>query len=284
MSDTLILTIDLEDWYHLFDDNDPSNWQKKEQRIIASTYKLLEVLDQRDIKVTFMVLGWLAEKYPSLLKEISNQGHDIGTHSYGHDLIYTQTKKQFKQDLVKSIDLISNSTGKKVNMYRAPGFSIRQDSLWVLEILSEVGIEYDLSLFPGGHRYGGIGMKLPDEPFLIPTEFGEIREYPMSVGSFAFQSFARCGGGYFRLFPYFFIKLLLNYDGYKMSYFHPRDFDYEQPRLKMSYKNYFKSYVGIKNAKDKFEKLIQNYNIVSVSQDVKNRNWDRAKIIKINRI
>jgi polysaccharide deacetylase family protein (PEP-CTERM system associated) len=284
MSSTIILTIDLEDWYHIFDDSDPSSWQKKEQRVVASTYKILDVLDQRNIKATFMVLGWVAKKYPLLLQDISNQGHDIGTHSYEHNLIYTQTKDQFKQDLIKSIGTISDSIGKEVDMYRAPGFSIKQGSLWALEVLSEVGIKYDLSLFPGNHRYGGVDKRLPIEPFIIRTEFGDIREYPVTVDRILSQSIARCGGGYFRLLPYFLLKSLLDNSDYQMSYFHPRDFDYHQPRIKMSFMNYFKSYVGIKNAESKFNKLISEHKMVSLSHDIKNRNWEGVETLDISQL
>ncbi len=284
MSNTIVLTIDLEDWYHLFDDNEPSSWLKKEQRVYDMTNKLLDILHQNNLKATFMVLGWVAEKYPSLIREISNQGHDVGTHSYKHNLIYTQTKEQFKQDLTKSISIIEDSIGKKVDIYRAPGFSIRKDSLWAFDILAEAGIKYDLSLFPGNHRFGGLNEKYPKQPFIIKTEFGSIKEYPVTVYDIASVSFARCGGGYFRLLPYFLLKMLLRNNSYQMSYFHPRDFDYHQPRVDMSLINYFKSYVGIKGSEKKFQKLMDDYTMVPLSYDIQNRDWRYAETLDINQI
>ena len=285
MKDSLILTFDLEEWFHLcLPDDDISSWPYREKRFKANVEDLLEILAARNIKATFLVLGWIAEEYPETISEIFKMGHDIGTHSYAHELIYKQSYDEFTEDLLKSKNILEEIIGNEVNIYRAPAFSINNQTIWAFEILAENGIKYDLSLFQGRHSLGGIaGIKI-EEPFVIRTNSGDLIEYPISVSNLFNLSFATCGGGYFRLIPYTLIKRLLKDRDYKMTYFHPRDFDYDQPRISMPIIKYFKTYVGLKNARKKFITLLDNHNMIALSTCVKTMPKRDMRIINIDEL
>jgi len=281
MNKTLILTFDLEEWFHLCLDETTSSWDKYERRFEKNTNYLLEILDQNNVKATFLVLGWIAKQYPKIIRKISENGHDIGSHSNLHKLVFEQSEEEFKEDLIESLKILEDVTSKKISIYRAPAFSINFQSKWAFEIIAKNGISCDLSLFQGRHSLGGISGKKIDEPFYINTQSGRILEYPMSLTNILGLTFATCGGGYFRLLPFSITKKLLRQNEYSMTYFHPRDFDYGQPRLSMSAVKYFKTYVGLLSSKSKFKKLIENFNPISISEDLRVRELDKLKVIEL---
>jgi len=285
MNDSIILTFDLEEWFHLcLPDDTIDDWSNHEKRFKDNISFLLELLNSKNIKATFLVLGWIAKEYPEVIKEISTQGHDIGSHSYFHELIYNQSYDQFKEDLNQSLAILENITEKQIEIYRAPAFSINDQTKWALELLIERGIRYDLSLFQGNHSLGGIsGIKI-NEPFFIETSSGTLLEYPISITDILNVSFATCGGGYFRLLPYEIIRQLLKRKSYRMTYFHPRDFDYNQPRIKMSPIKYFKTYIGLKSSKEKLIKLVTDFRAISLSEDLKQRDMTALPIIDIEQL
>jgi len=281
MENSVILTVDLEEWFHLCLEDSTSSWDVYERRFEKNTDYILEILDQNNVKATFLVLGWIATKYPEVIRKISENGHDIGSHSNIHDLVYDQSKKEFEKDLKKSIKTLEDIISKDILIYRAPSFSINTNSKWALEILVENGIKFDLSLFQGAHSLGGISGENINEPFYINTKSGKILEYPVSVTKIFGQSFATCGGGYFRLFPFSLTSLLLRKNEYNMTYFHPRDFDYSQPRISMSAIKYFKTYVGLSSSKSKFNRLIENFNMISISEDLRTRELAKLQTIEL---
>ena len=281
MNKTLILTFDLEEWFHLCLDDLTSSWDKYERRFEKNTDYLLEILDQNNVKATFLVLGWIAKQYPEIIRKISENGHDIGSHSNNHGLVYEQSEQEFEADLIESLKILEDVTSKKISIYRAPAFSINVQSKWALEIIAENGISCDLSIFQGDRNLGGISGEKIDEPFYINTQFGKILEYPMSLTKILGLTFATCGGGYFRLLPFSITKALLRKNDYKMTYFHPRDFDYGQPRLSMPAIKYFKTYVGLLSSKSKFKKLLENFNPISISEDLRIRELDKLQIIEL---
>ena len=281
MNKSLILTFDLEEWFHLCLDEAPSSWDKYERRFEKNADYLLETLDQNNVKATFLVLGWIARKYPEIIRKISENGHDVGSHSNVHNLVYEQSEEEFEKDLTESLKILEDVTSKKISIYRAPAFSINTQSKWALEIIAENGINCDLSLFQGHHSLGGIAGKTIDEPFYINTQSGKILEYPMTLTKIFGLTFATCGGGYFRLLPFSIIKALLKQNEYRMTYFHPRDFDYGQPRISMSAMKYFKTYVGLLSSKSKFQQLLENFNPISLSEDLRIRELDKLQIIEL---
>ena len=165
------MTVDVEDYYHVsaFAKNiSVSDWDKYESRVDGNTKKLLEIFSNHNIKSTFFILGWVAEKNPELIRQISKEGHEIACHGYSHQLIYNQTKKIFKEETLRSKQVLEDIIQKPVKGYRAASYSITKATTWALDILAETGFEYDSSIFPVRHdRYGIPGA--PNRPHIIKT-------------------------------------------------------------------------------------------------------------------
>lgn len=288
MSTSLILTIDLEDWFHLLEVDSLSSedrWESIESRVERVTHGLLSILAKQNVKATFFVLGWIAQQYPGLVQEIVSAGHEIGSHSFAHPLVYTLTPKQFEYDLYKSIDAISNVTGKAVEMYRAPGFSITDECNWALEILAKYGIKIDCSIFPASRAHGGYRTSDVSGPtrLLLPNDV-EIIELPMTIGRLFNYKVPYTGGGYFRFFPYPFFKHFSKQNDYLMTYFHPRDFDPKQPRLKeLPLLKYYKTYVGLSTSLAKFERMLRDFKCVTVGDYLKNITLTKAIEVEVRR-
>ncbi len=284
-----ILTFDLEDWFHInFDKkfNDELLWNEFESRIVHSTDIILEILYKKRIKATFFVLGWVAREYPDIIKKIFNEGHDIGSHSDIHNLIYLQNPEEFRKELRKSLHSIENVTGNKVKLFRAPAFSVGKNNIWALNILAEEGIEIDCSIFPLRHDFGGFPeLQHHGTPFTIKIGDIILREFPMSTMNILGKPIVLSGGGYFRLFPYSLIRRYINKSEYVMTYFHPRDFDYGQPILSgLSLMRRVKSYYGLKQSLAKFQKLIDEFEVISISDAVNLCQWNESRIIDLHKL
>lgn len=256
------LTFDLEDWFHILDHPKtayPDQWIGYPARIEITLDPILELCDRYDVKATFFCLGWVAEQYPHLIKKINMKGHHIGTHGYAHQLVYRQTPEEFRKDLRMSIDILESIVDVSINSYRAPGFSITSRNLWAFDILYEEGIRYDSSVFPALRSHGGMPRLKLTKPFKLITPKGfELEEYPLSVVKFLGFYFPYSGGGYFRLFPMSLLSIFFKSSEYQMTYFHPRDFDVEQPIIPgISGLRYFKSYYGIRRCMSKLELLLR---------------------------
>ena len=256
------ITFDIEDWFHILDHPEtanPSSWDKFESRIDHGVGLILDLMDKHDLKGTFFCLGWIAEKHPHIIKRIDAAGHNIGTHSYYHQLAYEQTEDEYRKDLSDSIKILSDLTGKTIDAYRAPGFSIKESNLWAFDVMAEEGIKYDSSVFPANRAHGGLPQFTTDQPCKVITKKGyEIIELPMNTASLLGQKFVFSGGGYFRLLPEWYLKKLFKSQDYVMTYFHPRDFDDGQPMIPgLSNFRKFKSYTGIKNTSSKLGCIIK---------------------------
>ncbi len=278
-----VLTIDIEDWFHCDFISEPATWSNYDTRVFKSTYKILEALEGRKIKATFFILGWIAEKYPEVIKSIHTQGHEIGCHSYMHELVHRMKPDEFREDTKKAINLIENITGEKIIFYRAPAFSITEKTPWAFEIMSEFGIKYDSSVLPSdSHDYGGFPSFGEVLPSVIEVKGIRIREFPMNTVSLLGKQMIFSGGGFFRLFPYFLIHYWAKKSPYVVSYFHPRDFDYNQPMLKqLPLMRKFKSYVGLKSAFPKFLKFLDEFELISLGEAAEKTDWDNAKVISL---
>ena len=230
------LTFDLEDWYQsTVDINAPIR-----DVVLRQTEKVLEILAEAKTHATFFVLGLVAEKFPDLIARIAKEGHEIATHGYKHQLIFTQTPSEFASDLKHSIALLEDITGRRVIGHRAPDFSITEKSLWALDVLLEQGILYDSSIFPIRHRRYGVNRcqrgihyvtsPAPETRFLRENGFlNALIEFPLSTISLLGVNFPVCGGGYLRLMPYIAtraaIKKLASEGMPAMIYMHPYEFD-----------------------------------------------------------
>lgn len=281
-----ILTFDIEDWYHIlhkYPSDILEKWSSYEDRVHVGTEKILEVLLENNVKATFFVLGYIAEKHPEIIKKIHDYGFEIGAHSDMHKVAFQQTPKEFKTDLQTCIDRLEEITSEKVISYRAPGFSVKKENVWVFDILHDLGIQYDASIFPAMREDGGFINFKESGPVKLRFNNNEIKEFPMSTNSIFGNRFTTTGGGYFRFFPYSIIKNLVKKSDYTMTYFHPRDFDPNQPMLDgLSLKRKFKSYYNLSGAYPKFKKLIRDFNFIDIREADKIINWEEMPIVEID--
>lgn len=277
-----ILTFDIEEWFHCDFISDSSTWTNYEVRIQGATDLILDTLEERKIHGTFFILGWIAEKYPEVIKKINYAGHEIASHSNRHELVHRMDRKSFRQDTEYSIKLLEDITGDKIFTYRAPGFSISEHNKWAFEVLADLGIENDCSVFPSDHDYGGYPSFGECLPSIINISGYKLKEFPMNTIELFNRNIVFSGGGYFRIIPYFLIKRWTSQSDYVMSYFHPRDFDYKQPRLNhLPIMRKFKSYIGLKNAYPKFLNWISDFQVMSLGEASEQIDWGKAKIIYI---
>ena len=280
-----ILTFDIEEWFHILDNSSTKTekeWSNYECRIHHNMDKIFNLLDNKNIKATFFIVGWIAKKYPEVVKRIDNYGCEIGSHTYMHQLMYEQSVKEVENDLKKSIESIQEITGKKLRAFRAPGFSITEKNKWVFEILAKNGITHDSSIFPAGRAHGGFPSYSKAKPSIIKINGYKLKEFPINTASLLGIKWIYSGGGYFRLTPYNLTKFWTRSADYVMTYFHPRDFDPEQPMIKeLSLARKFKSYVGLMNCKNKLEKWITDFDFLDLKSADNMINWDEAPVIKL---
>jgi polysaccharide deacetylase family protein (PEP-CTERM system associated) len=274
-----VLTFDIEDWFHLLEHRlaaTPEDWQRFPSRIEHSTDRLLQLLRRHQVRATFFCLGWVARRHPDLIRRIAAEGHDIGSHSDQHELATTLGPAAFERDLASSLAALEILSGAPVRYYRAPGFSIGARTPWVVESLIRHGIEVDCSIFPGRHAHGGMTDALAT-PHWLQTRAGRIRELPVSATTLLGTRIFCGGGGYFRLAPYALVRRHLRRDPYAMTYFHPRDFDAEQPRMPgLNAVRRFKSYVGIGSAFEKLDRMLGEFEFHSVREAVAATDWQAA--------
>ncbi len=279
-----VLTFDIEEWFHILDNESTKteiNWCNYESRIERNMDKIFWLLKKYDLKATFFVVGWIAKKYPKIIKKISKLGYEIGSHTNMHQLVYEQSFKEFDNDLKESIDILSNISGKKIKSFRAPGFSITERNSWAFDVLIKNGITHDCSVFPAGRAHGGFPSFKFAEPSIICRNGLELKEFPINTIKLLNYDLIFSGGGYFRLTPYDLIHRFTRKSNYIMTYFHPRDFDYEQPILSdLTLFRKFKSYVGLKNCMSKLERWVNDFNFIDLKTADKKINWDSVpKII-----
>lgn len=281
-----ILTFDIEDWYNCDFISGDFAWDKHEVRIYQGVDRILQELETRNLKGTFFCLGWIAEKHPGVIRSIQKQGHHVGCHSYQHELSFRFDEQTFMADTQKAKCLIEDVIGEEVNAFRAPGFSITKNNVWVLHCLAEMGFKYDCSIFPAPHDYGGMPSYGEGVPKQIEVGDGRmIKEFPINVHPIMGKHIVFSGGGFFRLFPYWLINYWGNQSDYMMTYFHPRDFDTGQPIVKnLPAIRRFKSYVGIKGAFAKFQRLLDNYEFYNLEQADVLINWEATPTLELKRL
>lgn len=251
-----VLTFDVEDWYCncVWTDMD---WDKYEYRLQPWMDKILEELEERQVKATFFCLGWVADHHPELIRKIHSMGHHIGCHSYQHGLLKGLSRDSFVEETKRSKHLLEDVIGAEVDAYRAPAWSVGRENVWVLEELARLGFKYDSSIFPSTHSFGGFPDFGTDEPVLCRVGDHAIREFPVSVRSLFSKRIVFSGGGYFRFFPFPLVKRWISQKNYNLCYFHTQDFDAEQPVVReLPLERRFKTYYGISGAFAKFRRLL----------------------------
>lgn len=260
-------TVDVEDYFQVAafaDKISVASWPQRECRVERNTRLVLETLSQRGVHGTFFVLGWIAKRYPQLVREIAAHGHEIASHGMNHQLIYNQSQEEFREETRSSKELLEDVSQQRVIGYRAATYSITLRSLWALDILAEEGFLYDSSIFPMRHdRYGIPQAKLI--PHRIDTPKGNsIVEFPISVLRYGGVTFPVAGGGYFRFFPYMLTRWglrKLNADGQEfVFYIHPWELDPQQPRIEdASLLAKFRHYLNLKKCQQRLESLLSDF-------------------------
>ncbi|MGB6482033.1 MAG: XrtA system polysaccharide deacetylase [Candidatus Acidiferrales bacterium] len=267
-----VFSVDVEDWFHILDlpaTPDVTEWDGLPSRVERNFQRLLEAFEQKGVRVTCFFLGWVAEKFPSLVKKAVRQGHEIASHGYAHRLTYQMTPEAFYEDAVRSKSILEDVAGRAVWGYRSAGFSVTRDTDWFFDKLIEAGYLYDSSVFPATRGHGGManGQR---SPFWIERPSGQLFEFPLSVAGVMGKSMCFFGGGYLRLFPYPVIcrmaRSVLSEGRPVIFYVHPREIDPDHPRLPMNWRRRFKSYVNLESTMPKIERLLNEFQMTSFEQ------------------
>jgi polysaccharide deacetylase family protein (PEP-CTERM system associated) len=268
-----VLSVDVEEYFHpteLQGVADRSRWYTFPSRIEAQMQALLELLDFHKTSATFFILGWVAERHPKVVRRISACGHEIACHSHLHRLVYDLSPAEFRADTERAVLSIEDACGVSPRAYRAPSFSITRRSMWALEILAENGFTHDSSIYPIVHdRYGIPGFDR--HAHMLQTASGPIFEVPVATARISSSTIAPVGGGaYLRLLPYRYTAAgirRLNESEQQPAciYFHPWEFDLEQPRLDSGRLSKLRTYTGVAGMKRKVEKLLSDFSFSSLS-------------------
>lgn len=267
-------TVDVEDYYHVsaFEQQiDRAHWDRYESRVVANTLRILKLLGRHDVRATFFVLGWVAERFPDLVRRIQAGGHEIGSHGYWHRLIYRMSPDEFRADLIRAREVLQQISGEPVVAYRAPSFSITKKSLWALEILASEGFRFDSSVFPiYHHRYGIPGAEVSIHQ--IDTPAGPLWEFPVSVVRLGRINLPVSGGGYFRLYPLpLTLRFLANINRRQgrpfVFYVHPWELDPDQPRLQVSSRlARTRHYINLASTEKKLALLLRKFRFGPLSE------------------
>jgi polysaccharide deacetylase family protein (PEP-CTERM system associated) len=268
------MTIDVEDYFHVSafaSSIQPAQWDRYPCRVEANTRRLLDLFGARGIKATFFVLGWVAERYPSLVRAIAAQGHEVACHGYSHRLVYDQTPAEFRAETERAKRILEDQVQTPVLGYRAASYSITTKSLWALDILVELGFGYDSSIFPVRHdRYGIPGGSR--QPYQRRTPSGQsLVEFPLTTVELGRYRLPVSGGGYFRLFPYFLSRMALASVNRReqrpfIFYLHPWEVDPDQPRVETGWLSRFRHYNNLERCEPRLRQLLADFEFGTVAE------------------
>jgi polysaccharide deacetylase family protein (PEP-CTERM system associated) len=261
---TNALTIDVEDYFQvsaLAPYIPRDQWDHRECRVERNVERILLMLEQRQTKATFFTLGWIAERYPQLVRRIVDGGHELASHGYGHERVSDLNRAEFSADISAAKALLEDLSGHEVKGYRAPSFSIGEGNLWAFDCLQHAGYRYSSSIYPIRHDHYG----MPNAPrFAHPVRPG-LLELPVTTLRYFDRNWPASGGGYFRLLPYALSRWLLRQvnelDGKPaIFYFHPWEIDAEQPRIAgISARTRFRHYVNLKRTEGRIKRLLSDF-------------------------
>lgn len=271
---THALSFDIEDWFHIVEVKaveDPSLWPKlsaESSLVERYTDLILKICDDGRAKATFFILGWIADKHPSLVKRIADAGHELATHSFWHRKVYELDPETFSKDIGESIAAIRAGAGRDVPIrgFRAPSFSITEGAEWAFDVLLDHGLTYDASLFPAARGHGGYAC--PPGPHIVTAPSGRrLPELPMSIAPVGLgpvrKKMCYSGGGYMRLLTPGMIEQGVQAEARAgratVVYLHPRDFAADCPRVPMPPHRRFKCYVGMRSTEGKLRKLLRDH-------------------------
>jgi polysaccharide deacetylase family protein (PEP-CTERM system associated) len=260
------MTCDVEDYFQVsafapYIDRD--SWPSRECRVEANMERILAIYERHGVKATFFTLGWIAERYPNMVRKIVAAGHELASHGYGHLRASDQSRAQFDNDIRSSKALLEDIGGQAVLGYRAPSFSIGHANLWALEALQEAGYRYSSSIYPIAHDHYG----MPDAPRFAFYPHGPdgLLEVPVTTVNMLGRNLPAGGGGYFRLLPYALSRWMMQKVNREdrqpaLFYFHPWELDPGQPRPQgLDAKSRFRHYVNIERMEGRLEQLARDF-------------------------
>lgn len=261
------LTVDLEDWYQGLQ-VPMDEWSRYEDRVVPATERLLAILEESDVRATFFVLGFVAERHPEIIRRVAEGGHEIATHGYSHSLVYELDQEVFREELRRSLRLLEDVSGQRVLGHRAPFFSITRSSLWALDVLAQEGIRYDTSVFPVRNWRYGIE-DAPRWPYR-PLPGNELIEFPMSTWRMRNRNIPVTGGAYFRIYPYALSRRLLratNANGHSaVFYLHPWELDSDHPRVALPRRIGLTHYFNLRGTERRFRRLLGDFSFAPMRE------------------
>ena len=271
------LTVDVEDYFQVtaFEGVvDRKDWAVYPSRVENNTRRVMALLDEHGLKGTFFVLGWVAERFPLMVREMADNGHEVACHGYGHERVYNMTPESFREDVHLAKNILENITGRRVLGYRAPSYSIVERSLWALDVLIEEGFVYDSSIFPNyPDNNGAVGVK--SCPHEIKRETGTILELPLTTLNIPLLGrnlhLPIAGGGYLRLLPanviHWGIRRINQVGGHPaVLFFRPWEIDPDQPRIKARLKTRFRHYVNLELTEGKLRFLFKGLEFGTIAE------------------
>ena len=261
---TNALTIDVEDYFQVSAFAPyirRQDWDSRECRVERNVDRILELLDAAGIKATFFTLGWIAERYPELVRRIANGGHEVASHGHGHERASELSREAFSQDVQRAKGILEDLTGQAVLGYRAPSFSIGLSNLWAFDQLARAGYRYSSSIYPIKHDHYG----MPDSPRFAYRVGAGLLEVPVTTLRLMKRNLPSSGGGYFRLLPYALSRWMIGTVNRQdreaaIFYFHPWEIDTGQPRVAgIDAKTRFRHYVNIPRMEGRLQQLLRDF-------------------------
>jgi polysaccharide deacetylase family protein (PEP-CTERM system associated) len=262
---TNAMSVDVEDYFQVsaFESHiDRTDWDALPCRVEGNTDRILQLFADHDVKATFFTLGWVAERYPQLIRRMIEGGHEVASHGYSHVRVTNQSPEAFRADVVRTKALLEDVSGQEVQGYRAASYSIGASNLWALDVLAETGHRYSSSIYPIRHDLYG----MPEAPrFAFQANGGAMLEVPVTTVELFRRNYPCGGGGYFRLLPYamsrWAMRRVNEHDGQScVFYFHPWELDPEQPRQAgLGFKTRFRHYLNLRRMEQRLSRLLEDF-------------------------
>jgi polysaccharide deacetylase family protein (PEP-CTERM system associated) len=260
------MTVDVEDYFQVsaFENHiAKSQWDNLQHRVKNNTFRILDLFSQHNVKATFFTLGWVAERYPEIVKRIVTEGHELASHGYEHIRVTEQTPEQFRADIKKTKQILEDIGGQAIVGYRAASYSIGANNLWALQVLEEEGHLYSSSIYPVKHDLYG----MPSAPrfSFAPENTRNLLEIPITTLQILNKNIPCGGGGFFRLYPYFLSKMAYKYlnsieNQPGIFYFHPWEIDPDQPRQQnLPFKSRFRHYLNLNRVENRLNNLLNDF-------------------------
>jgi polysaccharide deacetylase family protein (PEP-CTERM system associated) len=270
-----ILSVDVEDYFQVeaFADRIPrTSWNQYPCRVVDNCHRLLDIFDRHQAKASFFTLGWVADRFPSLVWEIKERGHELACHSFWHRRVDTLTPAEFRDDTREACDAIEQAASVRVIGYRAPTWSFTRKTLWALDILADEGIEYDSSIYPIRHDLYGIPGASRFPYGHVSSNGSRLIEFPPTTIRLGRMNLPAAGGGYLRIFPLFYtcwaFRQCESVGLPAVLYLHPWEVDPDQPRIQGSLRSEFRHYTNLDRTLDRLEYLLTRYRFGPVRDQI----------------